>query len=301
MNIIFDFFKKIIKSLRYFMEALIVKLGLLLFRAIGLKNSSNLGSFLARFIGKKISVHKLAQDNLKKSLSHLTQNQADKILDDMWDNLGRIVGEFFYVSKFSGKQLSSYVTLSNDCVKNLEYIKSNLNGGIIFSAHIGNWEVGPKTFIENGINVKTVYRPLNNSTVDEMTASIRGTELISKSAKGSKQIIEEIKKGNYVIILADQRVSDGILVPFFYDKALTTASIAKLALKYNIPLIPARSIRIGREFKFLVEVEKPIEFQKTANINNDVIHITTKINQKLEEWIRQYPAQWFWVHNRWKK
>lgn len=283
------------------MEALIVKLGLLLFRAIGLKNSSNLGSFLARFIGKKISVHKLAQDNLKKSLSHLTQNQADKILDDMWDNLGRIVGEFFYVSKFSGKQLSSYVTLSNDCVKNLEYIKSNLNGGIIFSAHIGNWEVGPKTFIENGINVKTVYRPLNNSTVDEMTASIRGTELISKSAKGSKQIIEEIKKGNYVIILADQRVSDGILVPFFYDKALTTASIAKLALKYNIPLIPARSIRIGREFKFLVEVEKPIEFQKTANINNDVIHITTKINQKLEEWIRQYPAQWFWVHNRWKK
>lgn len=301
MNKIINFIKNRIKKIRYFLEAVIVRLGMLLFEAIGLRNSSNLASFLARIIGKRISVHKLAEKNLHKSLPNLNIAEREKILDDMWDNLGRIIGEFIYIARFSGKELIKYVNFDQETLNNIEYIKNHFKGGIIFSAHIGNWEVGPKIFQEIGINVKTVYRPLNNSAVDDMTASIRGTELISKSTKGNKQIIEEVKKGNYVIILADQKISDGILVPFFYDQALTTASIAKLALKYNLPLIPARSIRIGKDFKFLVRVEKPIEFQKTANINDDVFRITTSINQKLEEWIKEYPAQWFWVHNRWKK
>jgi KDO2-lipid IV(A) lauroyltransferase len=220
----------------------------------------------------------------------------------MWDNLGRISGEFIHVSKFTGKELMNYAKLDEESQNNIEYIKKNFSGGIIFSAHIGNWEIGPKIFLEHGINVKTVYRPLNNSRVDDMTAKIRGVELISKSTKGNKQIINEIKNGNYVIILADQKITDGIWVPFFNRPALTTASIAKLALKYDVPLIPARSIRIGKEFKFLVKVEKPIEFQKTASISDEsVVSLTTKVNQKLEEWIKEYPAQWFWVHNRWKK
>ena len=74
-----------------------------------------------------------------------------------------------------------------------------------------------------------------------------------------------------------------------------------MALKYDIPLIPARSIRIGKEFKFIVDVQKPLAIQKTGNVNSDVLKITRDINKKLEEWIKEYPAQWFWVHNRWKR
>ncbi|MCE3255056.1 MAG: lipid biosynthesis lauroyl acyltransferase [Rickettsiaceae bacterium] len=294
--------KFFIKRFRYFVESLIVRFGLFFFQALGLKKSSNLASSLARFIGKKISVNSLARKNIAQSLPNLSNAEIDGVIDDMWDNLGRIVGEFPHISNLSGKELGNFVSLDEESAKNIEYIKKNFNGGIIFSAHIGNWEIGPKIFLENGMNVKTVYRPLNNPLVEDMTAKMRKVELISKSSKGSKQIINEIKDGNYVIILADQRTSDGILVPFFNRPALTTASIAKLALKYNVPLIPARSIRIGREFKFLVKVEKPIEFQKTDNINGDfVAHLTTIVNQKLEEWIKQYPSQWFWVHDRWKK
>lgn len=294
--------KDLIKKIRYTLEAQIVKFGLFLFEIIGLKNSSNLGSFLAKLIGKRISVNNLARENIVKSLPNLSPEKVEEVLDGMWDNLGRIVGEFVHISNFTGHQLLNYAHLDEESQSNIEYIKQNFNGGIIFSAHIGNWEIGPKIFLEKGINVKTVYRPLNNAYVDDMTAKIRGVELISKSAKGNKQIINEIKNGNYVIILADQKISDGIWVPFFNRRALTTASIAKLALKYNIPLIPARSIRVGKEFKFLVQVEKPIEFQKTDSISEDsIISLTTKVNQKLEEWIKEYPSQWFWVHNRWKK
>ena len=292
----------LIKKSRYLLEALIVRFGLFLFRIIGLKNSANFAGFLAKFIGKKLAVSKLAKENITKSLPNLNSDEIDKILNDMWDNLGRIIGEFPFVSGFSGKELINYVELDEESKKNIEHIKQNFNGGIIFSAHIGNWEIGPKIFLENGINVKTLYRPLNNIYVDNMTAKIRGVELISKGSKGNKQIINEIKNGNYVIILADQKMTDGVSVPFFGRQALTTASIAKLALKYNIPLIPARSIRIGKEFKFMVKVEKPIEFKKPININShSVISLTTKVNKTLEQWIKEYPSQWFWVHNRWKK
>lgn len=292
----------LIKWLRYGIEALIVKLGLIIFKLIGLKNAANFASSAARIIGKKMSVNSLARTNIKKSLPNLSTDEIETILDDMWDNLGRIIGEFVHIANFSGEELKRFVEIDQESLDNIADIKKNYHGGIIVSAHTGNWEIGPKLFLEYGLNAKTVYRPLNNILVDEMTSKIRGVELIAKGTKGNKQIINEIKNGNYVVILADQKVSDGVLVPFFYDKALTTASIARLALKYNLPIIPARSIRIGREFKFLIRVEKPIEFEKTDNITEEsVVGLTTKVNQKLEQWIKQYPAQWFWVHNRWKK
>ena len=78
--------------------------------------------------------------------------------------------------------------------------------------------------------------------------------------------------------------------------------MARLALKYNVPLIPFRSIRVGRKFAFEVRIEKPLEFKKTDNItDSEVFALTVKMNEKLEEWIKEYPSQWFWVHNRWKK
>ncbi len=294
--------KQLIKKIRYFFELIAVRIGLFIFSVLGLKNASNFGSFLARKVGKLISVHNLAKDNISKALPKLGESKIDQILDDMWDNLGRIAGEFIYSCKFDKDKIANYLTSDDKTLENIKHIKKNYNGGIIFSGHIGNWEVGPKFFLHHGINVKTVYRPLNNEAVDKITSQIRNIGLIAKNTQGNKQIIKEIKDGNYIIILVDQKISDGIDVPFFHDQALTSSSIAKLALKYDIPLIPARSIRIGKEFKFKIQVDKSIEFKKEKNISEEqVFSLTKKINKKLESWIKEYPAQWFWVHNRWKR
>jgi KDO2-lipid IV(A) lauroyltransferase len=296
---------KILKQIRYFFEAFATRSGLFLFQIMGLKNAANFASFLTRLIGKRHKTHNLARKNIKKSFPEFSEQKVEKILDGVWDNLGRILGEFIFVSKFSPKDLEKYATFDQESKDNIEAIKENAiktgRGGIIFSAHTGNWEIGPKIFIHNAINVKTVYRPLNNALVDKMTSQIRGVEMIPKSSKGNKQIIEEIKKGNFVLIMADQKISDGISVPFFGRNAKTAASIAKLALKYDIPLIPTRSIRVGREFKFDVRFEKPLEIDGDKIGSEAVRSLTTKINQKIEEWITQFPEQWFWVHDRWKK
>lgn len=290
-----------IKALRYLLEALIVQFGLWFFRIIGLQNASDMAAKIALFVGKKIAVHKLAYKNLSNALPHLNEKEKEQILDDMWDNLGRVVGEYPHVAKFNSDELMQFIKMSPQTLENIAAMKSNNKGGIIFSGHFGNWELGPKFLLNGGIKVGTVYRPLNNPYVEKMTASIRGTELITKSAQGNRRIIEVIKNGGYVVILADQKISEGELVPFFHDVAVTTTSIARIALRYGVSLIPARIIRSGKDFEFIAEVEKPLEIERGGNINDEVFKLTLKINRKLESWIREYPAQWFWVHNRWKR
>lgn len=291
-----------IKKIRYLSEALIVKFAMWFFEALGPKNSANLGSFLARLIGKRHSTHELAKQNISKALPNLSEQECEVILNNMWDNLGRVVGEYVHVVKSTPQKLvEKYIVFDKASRANIEFLKQNKKGGIIFSAHTGNWEIGPKIFMNEGLDVGTVYRPLNNPYVEKMTSSIRGSKLIAKSSKGGRQIIDTIQNGGYVMIMADQKISEGEPIKFFHQDALTTTSMARIALKYDIPLIPVRSIRIDHISKFMAEVEKPLDFQKSGNLNEDVKNLTRLINCKLEEWITQYPAQWFWVHDRWKK
>ena len=290
-----------IKDARYIIEALIVKLFMWIFTIMKPQTASDIAATIAKFVGKKISVNKLAYKNISKALPELNEKQKEKIIDDMWDNLGRIVGEFGHIGACKMEDIETMLEISQESRENIRILKESGKGGIIFGAHTGNWEVGPKAFLKNGLKVSTVYRPLNNPYVEKMTANLRGVAMIEKSTSGSRKIIEEIKKGSFVIILADQKVSEGESVKFFHDDAITTTSIARIALKYDVPLIPARSIRLGKKFRFCVEVEKSLAFQKSDDINSDVLQLTRKVNIKLEEWIKQYPAQWFWVHNRWKR
>ncbi len=290
-----------VKAVRYLLEALAVKFGLWIFFVMGPQRASNIAAKIAIFVGKKIAVHRLAYTNLSNALPELNEIEKAKILNDMWDNLGRIVGEYSHVAKYSADEVARIVAIPPETAANIEALKSLGKGGIIVSGHLANWEVGPKILAKMGMKVGAVYRPLNNPYVEKMTASIRSTELISKSSQGNRRLIEVIKNGGYVVILADQKISEGEPVQFFHEDAITTTSIARIALKYGVPVTPARVVRVGKEFKFRVEVEKPLEIRRSENLNADVLWLTLEINRKLESWIRQYPAQWFWVHNRWKK
>lgn len=298
-------YSKISKKIIYFLEYNAVKLALYLTGIFSVKNSTKFTSFFAKIIGKRLSVNKLAYKNIKNSLKILNDKEIKIVIDQMWDNLGRIIGEYYHISKTPIDKITNFVNFPEKSIKNInlikEYSKNNKKGGIIFSGHIGNWEVGPKSFLYHGLKIKTVYRPLNNPKVEDLTANLRGTALIKKSTSGNREIIKSINNGEFVIILADQRSGDGELIKFFNEEALTTLSIARIALKYDIPLIPARSIRINKSSKFIVDVEEPVLFKKTDDLNIDIRNLTLKINHYLEKWIKEYPSQWFWVHNRWKK
>ena len=292
---------KKIKEIRYRTESYFVKFGLWFFEQFSFDTASRLAGKIAVFIGKKIKVNELASKNLSLALPEISEENRSKIIDEMWNNLGRIIGEFSHVCKKNPQEILKLVDLDVDSIEVLNKLKESKKGAIVFSAHIGNWEIGPKILMALGFKVNVVYRPLNNPFVEEMTAKLRNVNLIEKGNSGSRKIIEALKNNELVLILADQRIGEGEKIKFFYDDALTTTSIARLALKYDVEIIPARVIRNNLKNNFFIEIQKPLVFKKSLNLNSDILALTLTINQIIEKWIRSYPAQWFWVHDRWKK
>ena len=185
----------------------------------------------------------------------------------------------------------------------LELLGNNENSAIFFSGHLANWELGPKSMAVCGFPLAVVYRKGNNPGLDKIIQTTRNhyqTTGVPKGKEGSRQLIKLIQQGRHIGILIDQKMNDGIEVNFFNRGAMTAPAIAKLALKFNCPIIPVKLVRTnGTEHE--VTIYPPVEVPRTNNDNEDVHLLMTKLNAILECWIRENPSQWIWVHNRWPK
>jgi len=154
--------------------------------------------------------------------------------------------------------------------------------------------------IENyGINLATIYRPLNNIFLNKTMEKIRTNYICKKQIKkgrsGTREMIGLFKDGTSIALMVDQRVSEGISINFFNRKCLTTTIPAQLVKKYNCEIVP---VYIERKNKtdFELTFQKILKFNKSDTLEN----ITLKLNLILEEMILKNVDQWIWTHDRWK-
>lgn len=293
-------FKKTLRNIIYFIELALIVVMLGIFRVVGIACASYMAGALTRVVGKKHKSHKTAYKNIREAMPEIKEQEVCRLLDRLWMNLGRVIGEYIFICRMGKKQLEKRMEIDKKSMDNIKKMVDSKKGGIIFSGHIGNWEVGLRYLMLCGVKLNVLYRPLNNRYADWVMCVIREFDPIPKSGEGVREVVNMVKRGEYVVILADQKVTDGESVKFFHKEAVTTTSIARIALKYGVDIVPAISHRKkGVDFKF--EVEDPIDLKEMSKNSEDVIKVTEKINQTLERWIRRVPDQWFWVHNRWKK
>ncbi len=99
-------------------------------------------------------------------------------------------------------------------------------------------------------------------------------------------------------MLIDQKMNDGIPIPFFGHDAMTAPAVAQLALKFRCPVLPTRAERLGGA-RFRLTVLQPIKLPDTGNREADIRTLMTQINNMLESWIIERPEQWLWLHRRW--
>lgn len=283
------------KSLLYRIEALVAFLFFTAFRLLPLDLSSWLGGVIGRVVGPFFSAHKTARKNIKAAFPQLTPLQQLKLLRGMWEHLGRVAAEF---SSLPGTRLTSRVTMSG-----AEHLPQPGQAVIFFSGHIGNWELSYPMAFDHSVPTTIVYRHINNPYIETMVADIRrthATTLIQKGIRGAVHLLKSVKRGESLAMLVDQKMNSGISVPFFGREAMTSTAAAELSLKYGLPIIPARIIRTrGAHFEGIIY--PPLQYTKTGDHQADVRAIMLAINQLLEGWIREYPEQWFWVHQRWPK
>lgn len=289
-------------KIKHLLEFSLVKILYIFFKILPIQTSSSIGGFIGRNLGKLLKVNRVARRNLKNSFPDFTDKQIDEIILKMWDNLGRVAGEFPHMTSYKGGDFAKIIE-----VEGAEHIK---NAGesekttIFFSGHFANWEIVPKTIFEKGCpSINLVYRKSNNPYLDKLILDVRNNYqagCMPKGTKGARMIIKAIKQGQHIGMLVDQKQNDGIPVPFFGRDAMTAPAIATLALKYDCPIIPLQVKRLKGP-KFKVKAYEPFKLDNTGDEHKDAMIAMTRINSILEGWIRQEPSQWFWVHNRWPK
>jgi len=246
-----------------------------------------------------LGITRRARRNLVAALPELTAKQQTKVLREMWDNLGRVAFEYPHVSKLRVYEAGSPVKIVG-----LEYLDAAAASSrpvILFSGHLGNWEIGALAVVQRGLSLLQIYRAANNPAVEAVMVDFRktlGVEAVPKGSKGGRRTAIVIRNGGMIGMLVDQKMNDGIPVPFFGRDAWTAPALATLAIRYDAIVLPWRVERVGGA-NFRLLIDPPLEFTRSADSQADVLALMTSVNTVLENWIRRTPGQWFWLHRRW--
>ena len=280
----------------YIIEFILIKLFFFILIIIGYKNGSNLGDFIGRLFGPIFRSKKLIENNLEQS-GIVDKKNYNKIISKIYGNYGRILAEYPFLKAFRNNKLNKFIEI--DGLENLNKIKREKRRAVFISGHFNNFELMALQIEKAGINLCAIYRPLNNvflnKTMEEIRENFICKNQIKKGRSGTRQIIENIKKGNSVALMIDQRVREGIKINFFGKPASTTTIPAQLIKKYKCDLVPIYIERRKNNY-FKMFVSEPI---KIGN-NKSIKEITEHLNKILEKMILKNVDQWIWTHDRWK-
>jgi len=290
------------KVIKYFFEFISIISFFLIFKIIGLKNASNLGSVLGRFIGPLFRSKEIIKQNIKTALGEIDKKEETIIINSMWSNIGRTFAEYVFLKDFKFNR-TNFDHMKINGINYLEEIKKNNEAVIFYSCHFANFELMAMELDKFGIKCAAIYRPLNNFFLNPLMEYLRMKYIcpnqIPKGRMGMREIIGKVKDGYSIALMVDQRVSEGPRTLFFNKPAHTTTIPAQLALKYNCKLVPI-SIERKDGTNFEMNIHEPYKIEKTGNDDEDTKNITLKINQTVEKMIIKNPKQWIWSHNRWK-
>ena len=287
----------ILKFIRYSIEMQFLLFFYVFCKLLRIDKSSKSVGFVAEKIGPWLGISNRADQNLKKVFQNLNFEERKRIIEKMWNNLGRTSAEFFNIK-----------TLIKDedriKIKGKNVIEKYKNQGVIYvSGHLANWEIIPIAIMRKDKKVAAVFRESNNFLFNNWM--IKQRKLITKNQfpkgiSGTKEILNFLKNKGSVAMLVDQKLSNGVKAKFFKMNAMTASVPATLALKYRYPIVPLNVRRI-KNVTFEIEFFPSIEINESGNLEEDILNFTNKINQFLEEKIIEKPEEWFWLHNRWDK
>ncbi len=290
------------EMLRYRAEAVAFFAFIGFFRLFGLDGASAIGGWIGRNILRRSAMGRRARDHLARAYPEKSEAARAAIALEMFDNLGRTIGEYAHLDKLKMHGPDPRLSVAN--IEIADKALASGKGVIFVSGHFANWETMPFAAAQYGIEGGEVYRPLNNPYVDRWMVAQRMAngpkQQIAKGAQGTKRIFTLLRGGKSVLLLADQKTNEGLPAPFFGRDAMTTPAPAALALKLGAILLPASNERLGGA-RFRLKVYPPIEFTPTNDPDRDIQQLTIKITEAIEMMVRERPSQWLWIHRRWPK
>ena len=282
------------KILKYLVESIFIYTFFFMIKLVGLNNGRKIFSFVFNKIGPLIKSKKIINENLERALGN-NKLQNRRIISQMWSNYGMTFVEYLYLKRF--KNTNTHINIKG--INILEKIIHDAKPVIFDSGHFANFELMSMELCKKGINLATIYRPLNNFFLNPFMEFVRRKYVcknqIKKGRAGTRQIIKNLKKGNSVALMIDQRVSEGEPIKLINHPAKTTTIPAQLVKKYGCSVVPVYIERV-KKYHFKLSFNKPVKFDNNFSIEQ----ISLELNKILEKMILKNPDQWIWSHDRWK-
>ncbi|MCO4846176.1 MAG: lysophospholipid acyltransferase family protein [Sulfurovum sp.] len=244
--------------------------------------------------------------NLTMAFSEKTSDEIMLLSKTVYTELSKTISEilFMFVGKFD---IDKVIKNEDEAKEKLQKIAQNSpHGVIVVTAHFSNWELAAHFLARNGLPMLAIGREGNNKLIDQnITLPFRnkyGNRATSKD-NAMLAMAKTLKKGDAVGLLIDQKTGqlNSVNVDFFGRSVDTTSSVAMLKFKFNPVVVP---IFVARQSDGLYEmiINDPIDYvaDEIEDKEKKLEAMTLKYNQAIENIIREYPAQWFWMHNRWR-
>ena len=288
---------KIIKFIRYLLESIVIIFFFIVFRILGIKISTFISGKIFNFFGPLFRSKKTISKNLVNAFPKISDKEMKVNINQMWNYYGKIFAEYPFLKNFRKKGLGNNIQIIGKDI--LEEIKNKNEKVIFISGHFDNFELMAMSLEKEGINLAAIYRPLNNYLMNIIMEHLRKKYICKNQIKKGRSSVRDLltlfKNGSSIALMIDQRVSEGLKLDFFQEKAYTTTIPAQFVKKFNCKIVPIHIDR-EKEVNFRLTIFKPLKF----NENDSLKKITQDLNFWLENTIKGNPKKWIWSHDRWK-
>ena len=274
-------------------------------RALPHTGARRLGQGLGSLAGVVLkSRWRIAYSNLERAFPELSAQELQELTKETFRHLGLSFLDSLSSGRFSAVEFCRRLTLQG--FEHLQEAEAAGKGVFVMSAHLGCWEAAalPVGLYQGPMDV--VGRPLDNPHLDRELSWLRtrfGNRSLDKRG-AARSMMKVLRKGGRVGILIDQRAprGDGIDVPFFGQPSRTTTVLARMSLRTGAPVVPIFGFPEPKGC-YRVILRAPIEPSREEGEEEEaaVHRLTTGYLAVVEEEIRRHPAQWMWLHERWKR
>jgi len=246
-------------------------------------------------------LRRVGERNLEIAFPSLSADERQRLLRGCFANLGRLLAVF---AQFTTQPEGLKSLIDCEGIEHLEAAEQSGRGVILFTGHIGAWELSSFGLSLFGHPLSFLVRRIDNPKIEALIDRARtrlGNRTIDKRS-AAREMLQIMQNGETLGILVDLNTLDreGTFVDFFGVPASTTFTLAKLALRTNAQVLPVFAPWDESRKRFVLKIEEPLKFESTGDETEDVRRLTQLFTSVVEKYVRHYPDQWLWIHRRWK-
>ena len=272
------------------------------FRVLPLQGGIALARVIARLGFWFPKLRRTGERNLQLAFPNLSDAEDRRLLLGSFQNLGRLLPIFSRFTKTRGDQLKDLIECEG--LDRLQAATQKKHGVILFTGHIGAWELSSFGLSLFGYPLSFLVRRIDNPKIEAMidrARTSRGNRTIDKTS-AAREMLQILRDGETLGILVDLNTLDreAIFVDFFGRPASTTFIVAKLALRTGAEVLPVFAPWDEQRKRFTLIIDEPLKIERTGAEEEDVRRFTQEYTRVVEAYVRRYPDQWLWIHRRWK-